>query len=132
MLLVSPKGDDRQALQNLFPGQTIVSVGTITDALAALGGDGLKVVICHEDLPDGRWSDLMRELDYLESPPPLIVLSPHADDYLWADVLRAGAHDLLATPLEPRDALRAISVAVRQAWQPTEQQPVRRMAAMSA
>jgi DNA-binding NtrC family response regulator len=133
ILLVSPKGEDRKSLQNLRQDWFIDSTDTCVNALAALSSNPIEVVVCNEDLGDGNWSDLLRAFSYLDSPPPVIVLSKRADEHLWAAVLRAGAYDLLAVPLEPIDAVRTISHAVkRRVCQRSEQTHVLRMAAVNA
>jgi len=133
ILLVSPKGDDRKSLQNLLQDWAIDSTDTCREALVALAANTVEVVVCNEDLRDGNWSDLLRGLAYLESPPPVIVLSNRADEHLWADVLRAGAYDLLPVPLERADAVRTISQAAeRRACQRSEQPRALRMAAAGA
>jgi len=133
ILVVSPKGDDRKSLQNLLQDWTFDSTDTCRDALVALAAKTVEVVVCNEDLRDGNWSDLLRALTSLNSPPPVIVLSNRADEHMWADVLRAGAYDLLAVPLEPADAVRTIShAAERRACQRNDQPRVLRMAAAGA
>jgi DNA-binding NtrC family response regulator len=133
ILFVSPKGDDRKSLQNLLQDWIIDSTDTCRDALVALAANAVGVVVCNEDLRDGNWSDLLRELACLQSPPPVIVLSNRADEHLWADVLRAGAYDLLAVPFEPADTLRTISHAIeRYSCQRSEQPRVLRMAGVGA
>jgi CheY-like chemotaxis protein len=74
------------------------------------------VVISDHDLSNGYcWKDLLQELGVLEDPPPLIVVTRLADDFLWAEVLNLGAHDLLAKPFDKRDVLHAVSTASRTA-----------------
>jgi len=133
ILVVSSEGDDRKSLQNLMQDWIIDSTDTCRDALVALAANTVEVVVCNEDLRDGSWSDLLRALAYMESPPPVIVLSHRADEHLWADVLRAGAYDLLAVPLEPADTVRTISHAAgRRACQRSEQPRALRMAGVGA
>jgi DNA-binding response OmpR family regulator len=75
--------------------------------------DRARVVLCEHALPDGNWKDMLDIARSHRFPPPVIVTSRLADDYLWAEVLNLGGYDVLATPLEPAEALRSISLA----WQ---------------
>lgn len=134
ILLVSPKGDDCRSLQRLLQDWVIDSTDSCREALAALSSSLVGVVVCSDRLRDGDWSDLLREVGSMDLPPPFIVLSDRADEHLWADVLRAGGYDLLASPLEPADALRTISHAAhRRACQRSERAPhMSRMAGVAS
>ena len=71
-----------------------------------------SVVISERELCDGRdWQDVLRELQKMEYPPPLIVADRLADDRLWAEVLNLGAHDLLAKPFDAGEVLHAVAAA---------------------
>jgi DNA-binding response OmpR family regulator len=55
-------------------------------------------VIAERDLPLGDWKDLLAAIRLLPDPPLLIVTSRLADEYLWAEVLNLGGHDVIAKP----------------------------------
>ncbi len=78
----------------------------------ALRRSPVGVVISEGLLSDGHsWKDLLREMQNMKHPPPLIVADRLADERLWAEVLNLGAYDLLAKPFEAKEVLHAVSTA---------------------
>lgn len=74
-----------------------------------------RVVVCERDLPDGNWKDILEIARSLPAPPPVIVTSRLADDYLWAEVLNLGGYDVLGKPLDKGEVSRSIRLA-REHW----------------
>ena len=70
-----------------------------------------RVVVCERDLPDGDWKDVLAIALSLPVPPPVIVTSRLADDYLWAEVLNLGGYDVLAKPLDAEELRRTMNLA---------------------
>jgi DNA-binding response OmpR family regulator len=63
-------------------------------------------------LPEGKtWKDLLRAVEALRNPPPLIVTSRLADECLWAEVLNLGGYDLLMKPFDATEVFRVVSLA---------------------
>jgi DNA-binding response OmpR family regulator len=58
----------------------------------------IPVVIAERDLATGNWKDALAAIQQLQDPPLLVVTSRLADEYLWAEALNFGAHDVLAKP----------------------------------
>jgi hypothetical protein len=85
-----------------------------------------RVVVCDEKLPDGTWRDVIALIGPLHNPPPLIVASRLADDRLWAEVLNLGGFDLLAKPLDTREATRALRLAGHRACRKVFIAPIER------
>jgi DNA-binding NtrC family response regulator len=83
------------------------------DALMILCNDRMPVVICESCLPDGNWKDILSQVAALPDAPRLIVTSREPDESLWAEVLNMGGYDVLATPFEKDEVIRAVSWA----WQ---------------
>jgi DNA-binding NtrC family response regulator len=108
------EADDRQTdgLVTRLPWHTHYA-RSISEALPFVCQDLARVVLCEHALPDGTWKDVLQLVASRNVPPPVIVTSRHANNYLWAEVLNLGGYDVLATPLEPAEALRSISLA----WQ---------------
>ncbi|HLN01747.1 MAG TPA: hypothetical protein VK335_20835 [Bryobacteraceae bacterium] len=72
------------------------------------------VVISGVRLSDGHgWNDLLRELQTMDCPPPLIVSDRLADERLWAEVLNLGGYDLLLKPFDAKEVHHAVSTACR-------------------
>lgn len=76
-----------------------------------------RVIVCERDLPDGSWKDVLEMAALLDTPPPVIVTSRLADDYLWAEVLNLGGYDVLTKPLDLREVGRTVGLA----WARAEQ-----------
>ena len=70
-----------------------------------------RVVVSEQDLPDGNWKDVIEMAASLPCPPPVIVTSRLADDYLWAEVLNLGGYDVLAKPLDTGELSRTLNLA---------------------
>ncbi len=90
---------------------TLYEATTCAEALACLRLVHAPVVICRQELPDGDWRSLLRELGRLERPPQLIVCAPFADARLWAEILSAGAYDVLMTPFLTDEVHHVVSLA---------------------
>jgi CheY-like chemotaxis protein len=101
-LLVSPAEEDHDSLEQMFrqQGWILYKTRTLGSALAFLRANPVPVVIAERNLPPGDWVDLLNAIHRLPEPPLPIVTSQLADDYLWAEVLNLGGHDVLAKPFQ--------------------------------
>ncbi len=116
VLAVFPCGEDHFALGEIFARSQwmLRPTASLGDAHMALHASSVEVVIVDGCLPDGRcWRDLLRLLQQMRNPPPLIVADRLADDRLWAEVLNLGGHDLLAKPFDAKEVLYAVAMACR-------------------
>lgn len=86
------------------------------EALPLIGRDLHRVIVSEKDLPDGSWKDVLEAAAAREHPPLVIVTSRLADEYLWAEVLNLGGHDVLAQPFDRDEVRRTITLAW-QHWQ---------------
>ena len=115
LVLVSPYAADHKSLRRILDSSIWRFHGffTCNDCVEFLLNDnGVAVIVCENNLPDGHWSDLMRELDTLPSRPSFIVSARIADERLWAEVLNLGAYDLLlAAPFDPEEVVRVTESA---------------------
>jgi DNA-binding response OmpR family regulator len=118
VLAVLPAEEDRKSIERVLAHSKwkLTFARDFRESQAKLRRSVPGVVISDHDLSNGYcWKDLLQELGVLEDPPPLIVVTRLADDFLWAEVLNLGAHDLLAKPFDKRDVLHAVSTASRTA-----------------
>jgi DNA-binding response OmpR family regulator len=101
-LLVSPFSKDHQLLSQIFldKGWTLHLTYTLGSALTVLRDRPIPVVIAERDLPLGDWKDIFAALQLLPHHPLLVVTSRLADEYLWAEVLNLGGHDVIAKPFQ--------------------------------
>ena len=115
-LLVSPDQEDYLSLADMLaPDHWTVRCARSMREASRLLSDSRQpsVVACERELPDGNWKDLYDLMSGLRNPPPLIVLSRHADEFLWAEVLNLGGYDVLAKPLDPNEVHRVVNMASR-------------------
>jgi DNA-binding NtrC family response regulator len=112
LLIVGPVEDDggRDSALDQFPWRTH-RVRNCLEFLLHLCRSHPRVVVCERDLPDGDWRDVLEVTASLLSPPPVIVTSRLADDYLWAEVLNLGGYDVLAKPLDKQEVNRTLNLA---------------------
>lgn len=80
-------------------------------ALEVLRSQRIPVIVSDCKLPDGCWKDILFRCGTSGDAPLLIVASPYADEYLWAEVLNLGGYDVLAKPFEPDEVIRIVSLA---------------------
>lgn len=89
--------------------QVVQSLRSLSTAVKTCSG---CVVIAGTRLRDGRsWKDVLDDMEGLWNRPQLIVADRLASEALWAEVLNLGAYDLLATPFEPAEVQRVVSLA---------------------
>ena len=133
-LAVSSRENDLSFLRVVFGDASwkLHEVHNISEALILMKRRHLDLVITDRDLPDGTWRRLLDAFRSLPSPPPLIVTSRLADEYLWAEVLNEGGFDVLAQPLDREETVRVISAATRRSHNDLCQVRQRRPAALGA
>src|SRR5260370_37396934 len=105
-LAVSPFKKDLLFLQRMFDDANwkLFTALTYQEGMAQLSRELIPVVLCECQLPDGNWKDVLSRLAPMLEPPRLIVVSHHADEHLWLEVLNLGGFDLLATPFREVEA----------------------------
>src|SRR5579872_5693689 len=101
------------------------------EALLFLSDHPVPVLVCPEELPDATWSDLLASTQELPHPPKVLVYSGRTDQDLGSEVLNAGGYELLSTPLQRDEILRATSLACR-TWREETRGQVLYAAAMTA
>lgn len=69
------------------------------------------IVVCERDLADCDWKVVLEVTASRPNPPPVIVTSRLADEYLWAEVLNLGGFDVLAKPLDKEEVSRVLNFA---------------------
>jgi len=92
---------------------TLYIASDAAEAKQILSQTSIPVILYESDLPAGNWKDVLVAVAELPSPPMLIVTSRTADEFLWAEVLNLGGHDVLAKPFNSLEFIRVISMAWR-------------------
>ena len=130
VLLVSPHREDYVSLRLILhdDGWRISRCRNVGEASTHLRTAAPSIVVCERDLPDGCWRDLLRELESLPNPPILLVVSRHADENLWAEVLNLGGYDVLLKPFDRTEVTRVLDTAWRQWFRPASERPAQKYA----
>ena len=106
---------------------------SLDEARPLISRNFVAVVLCEYQLTDGRWVDVLNEIQASGRNPRLIVAAEHADESLWAEVLNLGGYDVLEMPFQPQEVIRVLSLAwLHWRKQPTAQARDRDMAAAAA
>jgi DNA-binding NtrC family response regulator len=115
VLVVSPREEDREYFRLLFPVPVwrVLSVASVRDAAKLLDARPVGLVVTEHHLEDGPWTDLLDLAASAPCPPPVVVVSCHADEAMWAQVLNLGGYDVLSKPLDATEVRRVAGMAVR-------------------
>jgi len=112
LLIVGPVEDDfeREPVFEEF-GWPAHRVGNCLEVALHLRDSAPYVLVCEKDLVDCDWKEVLQVTASRPNPPPVIITSRHADEYLWAEVLNLGGFDVLAKPLDKDEVRRVLSFA---------------------
>lgn len=115
VLAVCPRAADRTRLREILQGTKVNlhESATWTEGTEELRRCRPQVVICEALLPDADWKEVLWGTSSLAAAPRIIVVSNHADESLWAEVLNLGGYDVLPTPLVEDEVIRVVGLA----WQ---------------
>ena len=115
LLAVSDQSRSSQLLRSilLHTNWLVHWVAGRQEAMLFLRDHPVPVFVCPEELPDGSWRRLLTAAASLDNPPKVLVYSNRADRDFANEVLEAGGYDILSTPLQQDEVLRAISLASR-------------------
>jgi DNA-binding response OmpR family regulator len=114
LLAISPSKDDRLSLEQILERNWTVQGAQSLREAATLLSEKPSLILCEKELPDGTWKDVFRRARDMDNPPPLVVVSRHADERLWAEVLNLGGYDVLLKPFESSEVSRVLGMALRQ------------------
>jgi CheY-like chemotaxis protein len=121
VLSLSPVESDHAVLEQTFRDSSLTLYPncrlalhpsrTLASALATLRRERIPIVLCDRDEHAEAWREILQASKNLSAPPCLIVTSRMADDRQWAELLNAGAFDLLAKPFEKSNVIRIVQSA---------------------
>jgi DNA-binding response OmpR family regulator len=121
ILSISPIEDDYTALKEIFnlshwkeytdSEWVLHATPTLKSALPVIRNNQVGIVISERDLGPSTWKEVLAELVKLSNSPLLIVSSRSADEYLWAEALNLGAHDVLTKPFDAEEVVRVLTFA---------------------
>jgi DNA-binding response OmpR family regulator len=126
ILLVSPHQKDHTDLRRVLhhADWKITRASDVGEATFILQEHPPSVILCERDLPDGNWKDVLDQAAQHKHPAMVLVISAHADDSLWAEVLNLGGYDVLMKPFDVSEVTRVI----RLAWQRWRQRALKKEA----
>ncbi|WP_316012967.1 sigma-54 dependent transcriptional regulator [Roseobacter sp. HKCCA0434] len=117
ILIAEDDADMRAALDHLL-GRAGYETRTVADgraALAALDAGPCDALLTDIRMPVMDGIELMRAVLARPDPPPVLLLSAHADVPLAVEAMQAGAYTLIEKPFETPRLLAALSHALEQA-----------------
>lgn len=117
VLVVSSHPDDVTCLRQMlsYRDWRITLSSSSAEAARQIAAENPSVIICERDLPDGNWKDILQHTQRMGHAPLLLVVSKHADENLWAEVLNLGGYDVLLKPFDRAEVVRVVGMAWR-AW----------------
>lgn len=113
VLAISALREDHLALRDAFRHRRwrIWFARNWREGRILLAEHRIPVILCEDKLPDATWKDVLGEVASLPKAPILIVLSPLADDLLWAEVLNLGGYDMLIKPFDSGEVFHVVGLA---------------------
>ncbi len=120
ILVVDDDGDIRVALEMLlqYEGFEVWTARDGKEALARLkkereAGCSPALVLSDVKMPGLDGMGLLEKIEELPSPPPVIMISGHADVAMAVDAVKRGAVDILEKPLDQNRVMISIRSALR-------------------
>ena len=108
------RSDDPLRAALRAPGSGFTTVETCRDARRMIRDGGeFDVIVCDLTLPDGNWSDIMRDVIETANSACVVIRAPGADQRLWSEALWRGAYDILVEPYSREEARRTLEGAAR-------------------
>jgi DNA-binding response OmpR family regulator len=124
VLVATPHPEDLNSLRHILQHHdwSLSLCTSAREAVEKAAQLGPAILICERDLPDGTWKDVLHRMESMVNPPLILVVSKHADDSLWAEVLNLGGYDVLLKPFDRSEVTRVVGMAWRQ-WFSMQRQP---------
>jgi len=108
LLAIDPNQEDFHSLLRILgtDGWNIRGASSLREATTLMNESLPDLILCEKDLSDGTWKDVFREAERLRRHTRFVVVSRHADERLWAEVLNLGAFDMILKPFDSTEILR--------------------------
>ena len=115
VLLVS--SGEATGLKDILRRQAdLAEAGSIPEMVRELASREFDVIVCEREFPEGNWREALQELQARRVAAPAIVVSQTSgvEEGIeeWAEVLEAGAFDLLLAPSQEYSVLTIIEHAL--------------------
>jgi DNA-binding response OmpR family regulator len=112
IVLVSPSAEEARAFRAIVDSsrRLVVNVPDLIGAQAVIDRFHPRLVVCDTEIEGrGSWRDLLEGPDGTPRF-ALIVVSPQADEALWAEVLNLGGSDVLEKPFAVEKVKRVLGL----------------------
>lgn len=94
-------------------GLEVFGAGDCREALAKLReGPHYDIVLVDAEIPGGSWREILQFVPESRKGYEVIVCSRCGDEYLWEEMIEAGAFDLIPEPYDRKEVLRIINSAL--------------------
>jgi CheY-like chemotaxis protein len=121
LVIHHPGGDREKIVAALLKcGLDPIRCPNLEEARTLLRQEAFRVVLCRDNLADGDFRAVLREVDKSTVHVPVIVLSLDADWDSYLRALGAGAFDFIVCPPNPAEIKRIIWSALAYTVQPEE------------
>jgi DNA-binding NtrC family response regulator len=116
ILVVSSESKNRHALRDILnqQGWKTICTSTVGECEEVFANQNIDLVFCDRGLTDGTYRDILALSRSRSLSLRLVVTSQLADWGEYLEALRDGAFDLIASPAQTADTIRAINQAQRE------------------
>ena len=115
-VLLVGRGGESRLKEILRLRASVAEAGNVPDMVRLLEDGPYDAVLCEQEFSDGTWREALQELQARRVSTPAIVVSQTSavDEGIeeWAEVLQAGAFDLLLAPSQEYSVLAVLEHAV--------------------
>ena len=115
-VLLVGRGGESRLKEILRLRASVAEAGNVPDMVRLLEDGPYDAVLCEQEFSDGTWRAALQELQARRVSTPAIVVSQTSavDEGIeeWAEVLQAGAFDLLLAPSQEYSVLAVLEHAV--------------------
>lgn len=122
--LIDDQPEVRRALGDMLQvfGYSLSAFASAEDFLAVDASAQTGCVICDVRMPGMDGIALLRELAKAPSPPPVILISGHADVPMAVEALKSGAFDFIEKPVDDVKLVASINRALASRMETAERQ----------
>lgn len=102
ILIVDDEANARKNIATYLEasGYEVIKADSIKSAKKQINSDKADIIILDVDLPDGRGTDLLVEINSLPVRIPVIMITGYGDIAMAVDAMKNGAHDFITKPLD--------------------------------
>lgn len=112
VLLLSTDRDETSQIQKILSKHvSLAPVRDLSELAALLEKRDYDALFCAWSFQKGSWKDVLEDMRQFHPGLPVIVLAPAPEIRQWAEVLGAGAFDLLVPPHEERSVMAVLEQA---------------------